>query len=224
MTSSFRWIPALTLSALLAGTGSLAQIKQAQPRQLSKVRSEISLEEKLRVGGSQHEIVTVLIEGGHFREAESAFQEILGLGLSGPQEILLVQSAWKVVEKLRNVYQYKIAHRIVGSTLEQVEQVENRHTLLMLRAKIYQEQQNLPKALETLRQAKALGGTLRSLAALGPTFQVPRSTLIESRSNSPQNPEPRTQNLFATDSSRFCSALPAAALPSASCPRSPSSQ
>ena len=163
MTRSFRWIPALTLSALLVGTGSLAQIKQAQPRQLSKVRSEISLEEKLRVGGSQHEIVTVLIEGGRFREAESAFQEILGLGLSGPQEILLVQSAWKVVEKLRNVYQYNVAHRIVGSTLEQVEQVENRHTLLMLRAKIYQEQRNLPKALETLKQAKALGGPVSRL-------------------------------------------------------------
>ena len=163
MKRSFRWVPALTLSALLVGTGSLAQIKQAQPRQLSKVRSEISLEEKLRVGGSQHEIVTLLIEGGRFREAESAFQEILGLGLSGPQEILLVQSAWKVVEKLRNVYQHSVAHRIVGSTLEQIEQVENRHTLLMLRAKIYQEQRNLSKALETLEQAKALGGPVSSL-------------------------------------------------------------
>ena len=155
---SFRWVPALALSGFLVGTASLAQIKQARPRQLSKVRSEISLEEKLRVGGSQHEIVTVLIEGDRFREAESAFQEILGLGLSGPQEILVVQSAWKVVEKLRNVHQYTVAHRIVGSTLEQVEQVENRHTLLMLRAKIYQEQRNFPKALETLEQAKALVG------------------------------------------------------------------
>ena len=157
MTRSFRWIPVLTLSALLVGTGSLAQIKQAQPRQLSKVRSEISLEEKLRVGGSQHEIVTVLIEGGRFREAESAFQEILGLGLSGPQEVLLVQSAWKIVEDLRTVYQYTVAHRIVESTLREVEQLENRHTLLMLRAKIYQEQRNIAKALETLEQAKALG-------------------------------------------------------------------
>ena len=163
MKRSFRWVPALALSGLVVGTGSLAQIKQARTRQLSKVRSEISLEEKLRVGGSQHEIVTVLIEGGRFREVESAFQEILGLGLSGPQEILLVQSAWKVVEKLRNVHQYNLAHRIVRSTLEQVEQVENRYTLLMLRAKIFQEQRNLPKALDTLEQAKALGGPVSSL-------------------------------------------------------------
>ena len=85
MKRSFRWIPAWTLSALLVGTGSLAQIKHAQPRQLSKVRSEISLEEKLRVGGSQHEIVTVLIEGGRFREVESAFQEILALGARARQ-------------------------------------------------------------------------------------------------------------------------------------------
>ncbi len=159
MKKSFQWVPALALSGLLVGTGSLAQIKQAQPRQLAKVRSEISLEEKLRVGGSQHEIVTVLIEGGRFREAGLAFQEILGIGFSGPQEILLVQSAWKVVEKLRNVHQYSVAHRIVGSTLGQVEQVESRHTLLMLRAKIYQEQRNIPSALATLEEAKALAGT-----------------------------------------------------------------
>ncbi len=162
MKRSFRWVPAFTLSALLLGTGSLAQLKQTQPRQLAKAQPEISLEEKLRVGGSQHEIVTVLIEGGLFREAESAFQEILGLGLSGPQEVLLVQSAWKIVEDLRTAHQYTVAHRIVESTLVEVEQLENRHTLLMLRAKIYQEQRNIPKALETLEQAKALVGPVSS--------------------------------------------------------------
>ena len=168
MKRSFRWVPAFTLSALLLGTGSLAQLKQTQPRRLAqpgrlaKAQPEISLEEKLRVGGSQHEIVTVLIEGGRFREAESAFQEILGLGLSGPQEVLLVQSAWKIVEDLRTVHQYTVAHRIVESTLVEVEQLENRHTLLMLRAKIYQEQRNIPKALETLEQAKALVGPVSS--------------------------------------------------------------
>jgi len=159
MKKSFRSVAAFTLCALLLGTGTLAQaqLKQAQTRRLDKIQPEISLEEKLRVGGSQHEIVTVLIEGGRFREAESAFQEILGLGLSGPQEVLLVQSAWKIVEDLRTVHQYTIAHRIVESTLREVEQLENRHTLLMLRAKIYQEQRNIAKALETLEQAKALG-------------------------------------------------------------------
>ena len=157
MKKSFRWVPAFTLSALLLGTGGLAQLKQSQPRRVDKTQPEFSLEEKLRVGGSQHEIVTVLIEGGRFREAESAFQEILDLGLSGPQEVLLVQSAWKIVEDLRTIHQYAIAHRIVESTLGEVEQLESRHTLLMLRAKIYQEQRNISKALETLEQAKALG-------------------------------------------------------------------
>ena len=159
MKKSFRSVAAFTLCALLLGTGTLAQaqLKQAQTRRLDKIQPEISLEEKLRVGGSQHEIVTVLIEGGRFREAESAFLEILGLGLSGPQEVLLVQSAWKIVEDLRTVYQYTVAHRIVESTLREVGQLENRHTLLMLRAKIYQEQRNIAKALETLEQAKALG-------------------------------------------------------------------
>ena len=159
MKQSFRSVAAFTLCALLLGTGTLAQaqLKQAQTRRLDKIQPEISLEEKLRVGGSQHEIVTVLIEGGRFREAESAFQEILDLGLSGPQEVLLVQSAWKIVEDLRTVYQYTVAHRIVESTLREVGQLENRHTLLMLRAKIYQEQRNIAKALETLEQAKALG-------------------------------------------------------------------
>jgi hypothetical protein len=166
------------LSGLLVGAGSLAQVKQGQPRQLSKIRPQISLEEKLRVGGSQHEIVGVLIDADRFREAESVFQEILDLGLSGPQEVLLVQSAWKIVEKLRNVHQYMVAHRIVGSTLERVEQVENRHTLLMLRAKIFQEQRNIPKALETLEEAKALVGprsrTQYPHAVTDSRFHVPR--------------------------------------------------
>ena len=70
---------------------------------------------------------------------------------------MLVQSAWKIVEDLRTVYQYTVAHRIVESTLREVGQLENRHTLLVLRAKIYQEQRNIAKALETLEQAKALG-------------------------------------------------------------------
>ena len=75
MKKSFRSVPAFTLCALLLGTGTLAQaqLKQVQTRRLDKIQPEISLEEKLRVGGSQHEIVTVLIEGGRFREGRISF-------------------------------------------------------------------------------------------------------------------------------------------------------
>jgi len=150
------FLPTFTLCSVLIGASGFFQMQPGQARPVSDISVESPLEEKLRSAASQHEIVTVLIEDGYFHEAKDAFRELLGFDFSGPQEKLLTQSAWKIVEKLRNLGQYDIAHQIVTISLEELEQLENRHTLLMLRAKIYQEQGHLTKALETLQQAKAL--------------------------------------------------------------------
>ena len=151
-----RFVPAFALSAILLGAGGLAQIREGQVRPQEKIQVQALLQEKLRFAASQHEIVTLLIDDGRFEEAEAGYYELLDLRFSGPQEKLLVQSVWKIVEKLRNAGQHEVAHRIVAGTLRELAQLENRHTLLMLRAKLYQEQGSLSKALETLRQAKAL--------------------------------------------------------------------
>ena len=154
-----QFVPAFVMLAALVGGSGLAQIKRGQVRPEGKTRVQALLVEKLRFAASQHEIVKVLIEDGRFDEAEAAYQELLSLDFSGPQEKLLVQSAWKIVERLRSVRQHDVAHRIVSDSLRELEQLENRHTLLMLRAKLYQEQGDLSRALETLRQAKALAFT-----------------------------------------------------------------
>ena len=148
-----------TLCAVLIGASVVFQMQPSQARPVSDISDESPLKEKLRSAASQHEIVTVLIENGYFHEATDAFRELLSFGFSGPQEKLLTQSEWKIVEKLRNLGQYDIAHQIVTTSIEELEQLENTHTLLMLRAKIYQEQGRLAEALDTLQQAKALGSS-----------------------------------------------------------------
>lgn len=155
----FRFVPAFVMLVALVGESGLAQIQRDQVRPEGKTRVQTLLEEKLRLAASQHEIVKVLIEDSRFDEAETAYQELLSLGFSGPQEKLLAQSAWKIVEKLRSAGQHDIAHRIVSNSFNALEKLETRHTLLMLRAKLYQEQGNLSRALETLRQAKFLASS-----------------------------------------------------------------
>ena len=147
MNGTLKHIPSTLLLSVLLALGSVAG--QGDPS------SEVS--EKLRIGGSQHAIIQILIEERQFDEVEQEFDAILALGLSGEHEILLAQSAWKTVEKLRLAGQFDLAHRIITNTLEMVGRVDNRYTLLMLRAKTYQEEQRIEEALETLREAKSLG-------------------------------------------------------------------
>jgi hypothetical protein len=69
---------------------------------------------------------------------------------------MVTQAAWKIVERLRDEQQFGIAHQIVDSTLKMTEQDQNRFSLLMMRAKVFQEQKLYKQAIAALREAQRL--------------------------------------------------------------------
>lgn len=122
------------------------------PRQINP-RDEVS---KLRFAAGQHEIVTVLIQDKKFSSVLPEFRKILQLDLQGENETLVVQSAWAIVEQLRETKQFSIAHQILDETLTQTEGRQNKFSLLMLKGKTFKDEGRLQEAIETYRKAQAL--------------------------------------------------------------------
>ncbi|MFQ5741310.1 MAG: hypothetical protein ACE5JX_20115 [Acidobacteriota bacterium] len=110
----------------------------------------------LNFAASQHEIILLLLEEGEFDTIPGEFSRILALGLSGEQEKLVTQSAWQIVERLRDLRQFSLGHEIVDEALATIRQPENKFSLLMLKAKIYQDQKLFGLAIQTLRKAQTL--------------------------------------------------------------------
>ena len=147
----------MVLALLLMGSVSLAAQPAAEKRE-SGERDQIRTDEevaKLRLASSQYAIIQVLLDEGSFSEISTEFDQILGLGLSGPDQALVVKAAWNIVERLRASRQYAVAHKVVRSTLEWVEEVYQ-FELLMLQGKIYQDQRKFEEALRSLRRARSL--------------------------------------------------------------------
>lgn len=146
----------LLLSFSLAGTSLLAQ-KPVEQTRGEQVRLESDkLSPKLNFAASQHEIIGILIDQGYFDEIPAEFEKILQLGLKGPEEALVVQSAWQIVDRLREARQFGLAHQIVDETLEQTQAPENRFSLLMMRAKVFQDQKLLKQAVQAYKAAQEL--------------------------------------------------------------------
>jgi tetratricopeptide (TPR) repeat protein len=111
---------------------------------------------KLRIAGSQYEIIRVLLRKQEFSQVLPEFRKILGLQLSRENEVLVVRGAWTVVEELRKAGQYSIAHQVVDETLLSSHEVGNRFSLLMLKGKIFQEEGRLEDAIGVYRKAQQL--------------------------------------------------------------------
>lgn len=111
---------------------------------------------KLRLAGSQYEIIGVLLDQGNFEVIPEEFDKILALGLSGPDEPLVADAAFKVAERLRESRRYAAAHEVVDHTLETAQLPESQFKLLMMRAKIYKDQKLFKQAIETYREAQRL--------------------------------------------------------------------
>ena len=122
------------------------------------VRSDSDIS-KLRVASTQYEIIQVLLDERDFPQIMPEFDRILELDLRIEDQGLIVQSAWNIVASLREARQYSLAHRVVQATLQRVKPNEHRATLLILQGKIYQDQKQNKKALESLRKARELQQT-----------------------------------------------------------------
>jgi tetratricopeptide (TPR) repeat protein len=105
---------------------------------------------------SQHEIISLLMADGKYSQVLEEFRKILALEFEGDEEKLLVKSAWQIVEGLRQARQFGIAHAIVEETLEITDQAENQFALLMLKAKVFQDEGRRNEAIQTYRKAQQL--------------------------------------------------------------------
>jgi tetratricopeptide (TPR) repeat protein len=143
------------LSLLLMSAGAAQSERDPQAPEPDRAGPE-SQDFALRVAASQHLLITILLDEGDYDSVPAEFDKILELGLEGPRERLVTQAAWKIVERLREARRFSLAHEMVDKTLDQAAEAENRFSLLMLRAKIFQDQRLLQQAIEAVREAQAL--------------------------------------------------------------------
>jgi tetratricopeptide (TPR) repeat protein len=113
-------------------------------------------EQKLLFAYSQHEIIAILLEEGNYGQILPEFRKILKLELRDDREDMVVRSAWQIVEALKEAKQYSLAHEITDATLQGSQQAENQFSLLMLKAKLLQEEGRRSEALQLYRKAQEL--------------------------------------------------------------------
>ena len=112
------------------------------------------LETQLRFAASQHEIIKILLDENRYAEVLPEFWQILDLELTGEDEKPVVQEAWLIGERLREVGEYALAHDIVDGALDELETSESQFYLLMLKGKIFQDEGLTKEALEAYREAQ----------------------------------------------------------------------
>jgi len=152
-----RSIPIVTILSLsLLGSTNLNAQERKQRSDDAGRPATVEVESRVLFAASQFDIISVLLDEGSFSAVPEEFSRILELGLTGPNERMVTQAAWKIVEHLRNEQQFGVAHQIVDSTLDSTEQSQNRFSLLMMRAKVFQEQKLYKQAITALREAQQL--------------------------------------------------------------------
>ena len=112
------------------------------------------LETQLRFAASQHEILSILLDDGRYDEVLPEFWKILDLELTEENEKPVVQEAWLIGERLREVDEYTLAHQVVDDSLDELETSDSRFYLLMLQGKIFQDEDLTEEALEAYREAQ----------------------------------------------------------------------
>jgi tetratricopeptide (TPR) repeat protein len=120
------------------------------------IAGQATVEKKLLFAYSQHEIITILLEEQSYAQVLPEFRKILNLQLKDDNEDMVVRSAWQIVEALREAKQYSLAHQITDATLETSQRSENQFSLLMLKAKLLQDEGRRSEALQLYRKAQQL--------------------------------------------------------------------
>ncbi len=157
MKRSLRSAVVLTaLSMVSAGSVSLWGQEQTLPREVERPADPCKA--KIRQAAAIHGAIQVVLDEQRFQDVLVEFQSILDLDL-GPgcgKERLVAQSAWQIASRLRETGQFGVAHEVANTALARMRQCENEFPLLMLRAKIFQEQRRYREALSDFRRAKDL--------------------------------------------------------------------
>ncbi len=152
-----RIVPAVILLLAVSWVPAQQVVERGSPGEEFAQRPSRSAEDldRLRFAASQDEIITVLLEQGRVDQIVVEFERILQLGLKGEDEELVVKSAWRVVERLRERRHFAVAHQVVDATLEAVESNQNKYSLYMLKGKTYLAQRLYQDAIRAHQMAQA---------------------------------------------------------------------
>ncbi len=119
-----------------------------------EITESADLEAQLRFAASQHEIIKILLDEDRYADVLPEFSKILDLDLTGEDEKPVVQEAWLIGERMREMGEYDLAHEIVDGALDELEAFESQFYLLMLKGKIFQDEGLTEEALEAYREAQ----------------------------------------------------------------------
>jgi tetratricopeptide (TPR) repeat protein len=109
---------------------------------------------KLRVAGSQYEIIGVLLDKQAYSQVLVEYRTILALQLGPESELPLAQATAVIVEKLAASEQYPIADQILDEAFAKVKLPLTRYSLLMIKGKLLKDEGKLQEAIEVYRRAQ----------------------------------------------------------------------
>ena len=95
-----------------------------------EITESADLEAQLRFAASQHEIIKILLDEDRYADVLPEFSKILDLDLTGEDEKPVVQEAWLIGERMREMGEYDLAHEIVDGALDELEAFESQFYLL----------------------------------------------------------------------------------------------
>jgi tetratricopeptide (TPR) repeat protein len=109
---------------------------------------------KLRVAGSQYEIIGVLLDKQAFSQVIFEYRKILALQLGLESELPLAQATAVVVERLAAAGQYRIADQLLDEAFAKVKASLTKYSLLMIKGKLLKDEGRLQEAIEVYRRAQ----------------------------------------------------------------------
>jgi len=109
---------------------------------------------KLRVAGSQFEIIGVLLDKQDYSPVLSEYRKILNLQFAPENEKTVVQAMAVIVNRLREVGQFTLAYQVIDSTLASVKLPLSKYSALMIKGKLLKDQERFQEAIEVFQKAQ----------------------------------------------------------------------
>jgi tetratricopeptide (TPR) repeat protein len=109
---------------------------------------------KLRVAGSQFEIIGVLLDKQDYPPVLAEHRKILNLQFGPENEKTVVQAMAVIVDRLREAGQYGLAMQITDQTLASVKLPLNKYSALMIKGKLLKDQGRFEEAIDIFQKAQ----------------------------------------------------------------------
>jgi len=109
---------------------------------------------KLRIAGSQFEIIGVLLDKQDYSAILAEYRKILNLQFAPENEKTVVQAMAVIVSRLREAGQFALAYQVTDLTLTSVKLPLSRYSTLMIKGKLLKDQDRFEEAIEIFQKAQ----------------------------------------------------------------------